>query len=78
MLVFTHLPGLFQYAVVKNLPTNSKDATDVGLISELGRSPREGNGNALQYSCLENPMDREEPGRLQSLVLRAAKESDRT
>ena len=37
---------------------------DVGLIAGLGRSPREGNGNSLQYSCLENPMDRE-PGRLQ-------------
>ena len=34
------------------------DAGDVGLIPELGRSPGEGNGNLLQYSCLENPMDR--------------------
>jgi len=41
--------------VVKNL---SPSAGDVGLIPGLGRSPREGNGNALQYSCLENPMDR--------------------
>ena len=31
---------------------------DLGLIPELGRSPGEGNGNPLQYSCLENPMDR--------------------
>ena len=31
---------------------------DPGLIPELGRSPREGNGSLLQYSCLENPMDR--------------------
>ena len=31
---------------------------DLGLIPGLGRSPREGNGNPLQYSCLENPMDR--------------------
>ena len=31
---------------------------DLGLISGLGRSPGEGNGNSLQYSCLENPMDR--------------------
>ena len=30
---------------------------DMGLIPGLGRSPREGNGNPLQYSCLENPMD---------------------
>ena len=34
------------------------NAGDLGLIPELGRSPREGNGNLLQYSCLENPMDR--------------------
>ena len=34
-------------------------AGDVGLIAESGRSPGEGNGNPLQYSCLENPTDRE-------------------
>ena len=34
------------------------NAGDTGLISGSGRSPREGNGNPLQYSCLENPMDR--------------------
>ena len=33
-------------------------AGDVGLIPELGKSPGEGNGNSLQYSCLGNPMDR--------------------
>ena len=33
-------------------------AGDLGLNPGLGRSPREGNGNSLQYSCLENPMDR--------------------
>ena len=42
-------------SVVKNLPDN---AGDVGFILGLGRSPGEGNGNPLQYSCLENPMDR--------------------
>ena len=42
-------------SVVKNLPAN---AGDVGLICGLGRSPGEGNGNPLQYSCLGNPMDR--------------------
>ena len=41
--------------VVKNLPANAGDADS---ISGLGRSPGEGNGNPLQYSCLENPMDR--------------------
>ncbi len=40
--------------VVKNLPAN---AGDVGSIPGSGRSPGEGNGNPLQYSCLENPMD---------------------
>ena len=44
--------------VVKNPPANSGDIRDVGLIPGLGRSPGEGNGNPLQYSCLENPMDR--------------------
>ena len=42
--------------MVKNLPTS---AGDVGLICELGRSPVGGNGNPLQYSCLESPIDRE-------------------
>ena len=44
--------------VVKNLLANSGDTRGVGLIPESGRSPGEGNGNPLQYSCLENPMDR--------------------
>ena len=41
--------------MVKNLPANARDK---GLISRSGRSPGEGNGNLLQYSCLENVMDR--------------------
>ena len=44
--------------VVKNLPANAGDIRDVGSIPESGRSPRGGNGNSLEYSCLENPMDR--------------------
>ena len=44
--------------MVKNLPANAGDAGDSGSIPGLGRSPREGNGNSLQYSCLENPTDR--------------------
>ena len=44
--------------VVKNLPANAGDVTDSGLNPGLGRSPGGGHGNALQYSCLENPMDR--------------------
>ena len=52
--------------VVKNLPANAGDIKDVGLIPGLGRSPGEGNGNPLQYSSLENPME-EEPGGLQTM-----------
>ena len=43
--------------VVKNPPANAGDERDTGLISRLGRSPEEGNGNPFQYSCLGNPMD---------------------
>ena len=45
--------------VVKNLPANAGDLRDVGLIPGSGRSLGRGHGNPLQYSCLENPMDRE-------------------
>ena len=44
--------------VVKSLPANAGDIGDAGLIPKSGRSPGEGNGNLLQCSCLENPMDR--------------------
>ena len=44
--------------VVKNLPTNAQDTRDMDFIPGLGRYPRLGNGNLLQYSCLENSMDR--------------------
>ena len=44
--------------MVKNLPANAGGAGDVDSIPKLGRSPGEGNGNPLQYSCLRNPMDR--------------------
>ena len=57
--------------MVKNLPAN---AGDVGLIPGLGRFPGGGHGNPLQYSCLENPMDR---GGWQATV-HAVAESDRT
>ena len=45
-------------AVVKNPPANAGGARDVGSIFGSGRSPGEGKGNPLQYSCLGNPMDR--------------------
>ena len=45
--------------VVKNTPTNAGDIRVAGSIPGSGRSPGEGNGHPLQYSCPENPMDRE-------------------
>ena len=44
--------------VVKNLPAKAEDTRDMGSIPGSGRSPGVGNGTPLQYSCLENPMDR--------------------
>ena len=44
--------------VVKNPPANAGEVRDVGSIPGSGRSPGGGHGNPLQYSCLENPMDR--------------------
>ena len=55
-------------SVVKNLPANAGDA---GSVPELGRSPGEGNGNSLQYSCLGNPTNR---GAWWSTVHRGCKE----
>ena len=54
-------------SVVRNLPPSAGDARDPGLILGLGGSPGGGNGNPLQYSCLEISIDREEPGGLQSM-----------
>ena len=45
--------------VVKNPPANAGGARDAGSIPGLGKSPGAGSGNPLQYSCLQNPMDRE-------------------
>ena len=45
-------------SVVKNLPVNAEDVRDVSSIPGLGRSPAGGNGNPLQYSCLENSKER--------------------
>ena len=54
---FRELLGLPRWlSGIKNLPAN---AGDTGSIPGLGRSPRGGNGNPLQYFCLDNPMDRE-------------------
>ena len=58
--LFTFWPsaGFPGATVVKNPPAHAGDARDTGSIHGLGRSAREGNGNSLQCSCLENPMDR--------------------
>ena len=55
-------PGVYRWAfphgsVVKNLPANAGDTRDASLIPGSGRCPGGGNGNPLQYSCLENSMD---------------------
>ena len=44
--------------MVKKLPAKARDRRDMGSISESGRPPEGGHGNSLQYSCLENPIDR--------------------
>ena len=60
--------------MVKNLPANAGDIKDMGSIPGSGRSPGGGSGNPLQYSCLENPMDR---GALRTIVHKVT-ESDTT
>ena len=54
--IHTHL--LRVGLVVKNPPANAGDVRDIGSVSGLRRPPGGGHGNPLQYSCLENPMDR--------------------
>ena len=73
----------FDYEMIQNTSFNFGGASlnppvnagDMGLIPGLGRFPGERNGNPLQYSCLENPMDR---GTWWVTVHRVAKESDTT
>ena len=56
--------------VVKNPPAKAGDIRDMGSVPGSGRSPGGGHGNHLQYSCLENPMDR---GAWQAMVHKVAK-----
>ena len=64
-LCISTFQGHQSYGIRAHFPGGSEDkasacnAGDPGLTTGLGRSPGEGNGNPLQYSCLENPMDRE-------------------
>ena len=51
-------PILLYWTAVKNLPASAGETGDVGAIPGLGRSPAGGHGNPLQFSCLENPMNR--------------------
>ena len=60
--------------VVKKPPANARDVRDVGSIPGSGRGPGGGHGNPLQYSCLENPMDR---GAWRTTVQRVAKSRTR-
>ena len=64
------LAGLSQWLSGKEPSYNTGDTGDLGCIPGLGRSPEGGHGNPLQYSCLENPMDR---GALRATVYRVAK-----
>ena len=57
--MFAHCYWAYQVVLgIKNLPANTGDARDVGLIPGSGRSPGGGHANPLQYSRLENPIDR--------------------
>ena len=53
-----HLLNTHLARVVKNPPANAGDLRDMGSIPGSGRSPGGGHGDLLQYSCLENPLDR--------------------
>ena len=62
--------GLPGRSVAKEYACNAEDAGDIGLIPGLETPPGEGHGDALQYSCLENPMER---GAWQAAVHRVTK-----
>ena len=73
-LINNDIEGFPGGAVVKNLPPNAGDTRESGSIPGLGRSPSVGNGNPLQYSCLENSKDR---GAWQAIVHRVTKSQTR-
>ena len=58
MHLWCHTVGFPSGWVVKNVPDDAGDTGGLGSIPGLGRAPGEGNGNPLQYSCQENPVDR--------------------
>ena len=61
--------------VAQRVEKSACNVGDLGSIPESGKSPGEGNGNPLQYSCLENPMDRRAWG---AIVYAVTKDSDTT
>ena len=63
--------------MVKNRPANAGNTGDVGSIPGSGRSPGEGNGNPLQYSCLENLVN-EEPGGLPPIAFQQSNTTEVT
>ena len=69
------MQGLPGGSGVKNPPANAGDSRDEGSISGKRKTPGEGNGNPLQYSCLGNPMDR---GAWKDTVHDVTKQSDMT
>ena len=75
MMVLAGCWGFPGGSVVKNQLAEAGDAGNAGSIPGLGRSPGGGNGNPLQYSCLENPMDR---GAWRATVYAVAKLLDMT
>ena len=64
--------------MVKNPPANAGDLRDGGSVTGLGRSPGGGQGHPLQYSCLEDPMDRGAWWSLEGYSPQCHKESDAT
>ena len=69
-MYYTYMWASQVVLVVKNLPSNAEDIRDVGSIPGSGTSPGGEHGNPLQYSCIENPMDR---GAWRAMVQRVAK-----
>ena len=58
-MINTAVPDAIDLPVAQTIKKSACNAGDPGSIPESARSPGEGNGNPLQYSCVENPMDRE-------------------
>ena len=72
---FSHVPHSLDFPGGSDGKVSARNAGDLGSISGSGRSPGEGNGNPLQYSCLKNPMDR---GAWWATVPRVPEESETT